>query len=405
MAVSRAWVWSRPIRLPLLVRCLGVLSALPLGQGLLPDPGPKGGPVSAEGQVVLVLAAAVYLFYWIRVWPRQSRLRVGSLVAAMALLAAAGLALGPNRRVGDDLWIYAAVMAGCGLSPRVSLPAIGLLAVLLQVLHGPAGVVVGASTVQVNLGGADASPLTPPLLLVTMVARALPLIGIGCAAAVLTSLARTNAELHAAQAQLARLAVDEERARLSRDLHDLLGHNLSLMALKAELATRLLDQPEHPATEEIQDLKLMARSALADLREVVSGARLPTLAGELEGARIAAQAAAIDLLVEDEQAGVLAPDVEAVCAWIVREGMTNVVKHSGARRCRLRIEQHGGTVVVVVADDGRGGSGSVRGSGLKGLGERIAALGGGLDVRPRGGVLGGFQLAARLPAGAGEAAP
>lgn len=414
MAVSRGRGWSRPVRLlPLLVRCLGVLSAVPLGMAVWHGPGLKRlGPaaLSADpvaGRVVLVLAASVYLFYWTRVWPRTPRLLVGSLVVAMALLAAAGHDL--TRGVGDDLWIYAAVIAGCGLPPRVSLPVIGLLAALLLVPPGPAGVVMGASTVQVNLGGplragTHASPLTPALSLIAMAARALPLIVIGCAVTVLTFLARTNAELHTAQTQLARLAVEEERARLSRDLHDLLGHNLSLMALKAELAARLLDQPEHPATEEVQHLKLMARSALGDLREVVAGGRLPTLAGELDGARIAARAAAIDLLVEDERTGVLAPEVEAVCAWIVREGMTNVVKHSGARRCRLRIEQHSRTLVVVVADDGRGGSTGDRGSGLKGLGERIAALSGELHVRPRGGVLGGFELAARVPGGAGEAA-
>ncbi|MDR2984335.1 MAG: histidine kinase [Nocardiopsaceae bacterium] len=413
MAVSRAWGWLRPVRLPLLVRCLGVFSAVPLALMVWPNGGLKlfvGAPLSGEpiqGQLIVVLAAAIYVFYWVRVWPRRSLLPVGLLVAAMALLA--GVATDLTMGVGGDLWIYAAIMAGCGLPVRISLPVIGLLAVLLVILPGSSGgVAMGGSTIQVNVSGplkADGQSLTPgPLPWVNLTARALPLAVIGCAAMVLTFLARTNAELRAAQMQLARLAVDEERARVSRDLHDLLGHNLSLIALKAELATRLLDQPAHPAMKEVDDLRLMARSALGDLREVVGGARVPTLASELDGARIAARAAAIELLVEDERAGVLAPEVEAVCAWVVREGMTNVVKHSGARRCRLRIEQQGGTVAVEVDDDGRGGSGGTRGSGLKGLGERLAALGGGLRVRPRGGVLGGFQLAARLPAGTGDAA-
>lgn len=407
MAVSRAWGRLRPVRLPLLVRCLGVISALPLALSVWPDPGLRafGPSISAgpiQGQAIVALAAALYLFYWIRVWPRQSLLLVGLLVTAMALLAAVAPEL--DRGVGDDLWIYAAVMAGCGLPIRVGLPVIGLLAGLLLILSGSqGGVVMGASTIQLDVNGppkavAAGSLISPHAPVIAMAARVLPLVVIGCAATVLTFLASTNDELRAAQMRLARLAVDEERARLSRDLHDLLGHDLSLMALKAELATRLLDRPDHPAMKEVDDLKLMARSALGDLREVVGGARVPTLASELDGARIAAQAATIDLIVEDQQAGVLAPEVEAVCAWVVREGVTNVVKHSGARRCRLRIEQHGGTVWVVVADDGRGGSVGARGSGLKGLGERIAALGGSLHVGPRGGMLGGFQLAARLPA-------
>lgn len=413
MAVSRAWGWSRPVRLPLLVRCLGVISAVPLALTVWPDGvlrqfGQVAGSAGLiQGQVTGALAAGVYLFYWIRVWPRRSWLQVGLLVAAMSLLAAAGPHV--TAGTGDDLWIYVAIMAGCGLPIPLSLPVIGLLAALLLILPGSGGVAVGASTIQVNVEGpikavAGVPGVTGSSSLVSMAARALPLIVIGCAAIVLTFLASTNAELRAAQTRLARLAVDEERARLSRDLHDLLGHNLALIALKAELATRLLEQPEHPATKEVDDLKLMARSALRDLREVVGGARLPTLAGELDGARIAAQAAAIDLLIEDEQAGVLAPEVEAVCAWVVREGMTNVVKHSGARRCRLRIERDGGAVAVLVDDDGQGASGSARGSGLKGLGERIAAAGGGLHIRPRGGHLGGFGLAARLPAGVRESA-
>ena len=414
MAVSRAWSWSRPVRLPLLVRCLGVISVVPLAltvwqPGGLRPLGPAAfGAGTIQGQVIVLLAAVFYLFYWIQVWPRQSPLWAGLPVAAMAGLAVAGSQV--SNGVGDDLWLYTAIVAGCGLPIRISLPVIGLLAALLLLLPGSGGVVMGASTIQVKVGGAAKAlagapqPVWRPSV-VTMAARALPLIVIGCAAVVLTFLARTNAELRAAQMRLARLAVEEERARLSRDLHDLLGHNLSLIALKAELADRLLDRPDHPATKEVEDLQLMARSALGDLRQVVGGARVPTLASELDGARIAAQAAAIDLLVDDGQAGVLAPEVEAVCAWIVREGMTNVVKHSGAHRCRLRIEQHDHTVAVVVDDDGRGGSGGTRGSGLKGLGERIGALDGGLQVRPRGGVLGGFQLAAWLPASAGEPAP
>lgn len=414
MAVSRAWGWLRPVRPPLLVRCLGVISAVPLALTEWPDAGLRSlgpSPVGAapiQGQAIVALAAAVYLFYWIRVWPRQSLLLVGFLVAAMALLAAVGPELG--KGVGDDLWIYAAIMAGCGLPMRIGLPVVGLLAALLLILPGSQeGMVMGASTIQLAVNGpsrtiaAGSLPGWPPAVM-AMAARVLPLIVIGCAAIVLTSLASTNDELRAAQMRLARLAVDEERARLSRDLHDLLGHNLALMALKAELATRLLDKPDHPGMKEVDDLKLMARSALGDLREVVDGARAPTLASELDGARMAAQAADIDLLVENELEGVLKPDVEAVCAWVVREGMTNVVKHSGARRCRLCIEQRGGTVAVVVDDDGVGGSGGARGSGLNGLRERIAPLGGRLQVRPRGGSLGGFQLAARLPAGAAEAA-
>jgi two-component system sensor histidine kinase DesK len=146
-------------------------------------------------------------------------------------------------------------------------------------------------------------------------------------------------KLNEARAELARTAVAEERLRISRDLHDLLGHSLSVIALKAELAGRLLPERPGEAVGEIAELETVARGALSEVREAVSGYRQPTLDGELAGARMALSAAGIDTDVV-RQPTVLDPSVEGVLAWAVREGATNVIRHSGARHCQLTISSN-----------------------------------------------------------------
>ena len=152
----------------------------------------------------------------------------------------------------------------------------------------------------------------------------------------LARLGRANQELQAARRELARLAVAEERARIARDLHDTLGHSLSVIALKSELARRVLpDDPERAAAE-IGDVERVAREALASVRDTVSGYRQPTLAMELAGAREALTAAGIDGDVEPAPDG-LPREVDAVLGWAVREGVTNVLRHSDAARAHIRV--------------------------------------------------------------------
>jgi two-component system, NarL family, sensor histidine kinase DesK len=188
--------------------------------------------------------------------------------------------------------------------------------------------------------------------------------GIGMLIMVLRDLRIRNEELSEARAELARMAVAEERERFARDLHDLLGHSLSVIALKAELAGRIL--PDHPAgaAKEVADLELVARTALGEVREAVSGYRQPTLEGELAGARMALSAAGIKAHLQQVRV-TLDPAVEAVLAWAVREGATNVIRHSGARHCRLKINATLTDASVEVIDDGVGGSagGNVAGNG------------------------------------------
>ena len=207
-------------------------------------------------------------------------------------------------------------------------------------------------------------------------------------------LVSVNAELSEAREELARSAVAEERMRFARDLHDLLGHSLSLIALKSELAGRLAERDPARARQEMADVEVTARQALAEVRDAVSGYRQVSLWQALVEASSALSAAGITLRAP--AGGDLLPGtVDAVLGWVVREATTNVLRHSGARSVTVGLATTDDDVTLTVTDDGRGGSGPP-GAGLAGLAERVEALGGRLEAGPAGGR--GFRLAAVVPA-------
>ena len=215
-------------------------------------------------------------------------------------------------------------------------------------------------------------------------------------------------ELRAAREELARLAVAEERLRFARDLHDLLGHSLSLIALKSELAGQLALQSPERAAAEIRDVESVAREALREVREAVAGYRQPSLQQELRGAAEILRAAGISCDIVGDL-GRLPPRVEAAFAWAVREGVTNVIRHSHARSCEIRLSRRDDLATVAVSDDGEGvGDTGLRSnggrSGIAGLSERIAAVGGQVVAGP--GTPTGFRLVATVPlvSEAGESA-
>jgi two-component system sensor histidine kinase DesK len=223
------------------------------------------------------------------------------------------------------------------------------------------------------------------------------------------ALQRSNTALENARHELARLAVADERSRIARDLHDTLGHSLSLITLKSELAGRLLPDDPARARSEIADVERVARDAMTAVRETIGGFRQPTLSAELSGVTDALRTAGIDVRFETDELP-LAPVADALIAWTVREGVTNVMRHSGATRCTIRIGQTGSEVFAEIVDDGRGtatsdasdrdvdrvaADGSGPGFGLRGLAERVASLGGVLDAGPLPDR--GFRLRVTLP--------
>ena len=193
-------------------------------------------------------------------------------------------------------------------------------------------------------------------------------------------------QLVAAREQLAHLAVTEERLRFARDLHDLIGQNLSVLVLKSELVGKQLpEDADESVRNEVRDIAQVARRSLNDVREAVAGYRRPTLQAEISSARNALRAAGIGLIVQDN-VGELAPEQDGVLAWCLREAVTNVVKHSGAKRCEVRIFRDDGLARLEVSDDGHGAQSLNGGSGLAGMRERVAMVGGSMHVESNSGL-------------------
>lgn len=211
-------------------------------------------------------------------------------------------------------------------------------------------------------------------------------------------------ELRLAREEITRLAVQTERTRIARDLHDLLGHNLSLIALKSELAGQLLKVAPERAATEIGDVEKTARATLQEVREAVASYRQPTLASELHAAEEILAAAGITYRREDDERmmNMLPPAIGAALSWAVREGVTNVIKHSRARRCVIRITRDKRTASIEITDDGTAAGSVVSsgGNGLRGLSERVAGLGGQIEAGPH--ISGGFRLAVSIPIAQGN---
>ena len=187
-----------------------------------------------------------------------------------------------------------------------------------------------------------------------------------------------NAALQASQNEVRIMAAAAERERIARDLHDLLGHTLTVVAVKADLAARLIDIDTARAKAEMQELQATARTALADIRSAVTGMRRVALGAELAQARHALAAVDTTLAVTSPEAALPAP-VEEALAMLLREGATNVVRHAQASRCDVAIAIEDDGVRFMLADDGVGGP--IReGNGLAGMRARVAALGGTLSV-------------------------
>ena len=197
---------------------------------------------------------------------------------------------------------------------------------------------------------------------------------------------RADNKLKAAQEENVGLAAVAERERIARDLHDVLGHTLSVIVLKAELAGRLIERDPARAAKEMGDVERTARTALAEVREAIGGYRARGLSAEIESARQTLASAGVDLqtdAVEMDGARLSAAE-ETVLALALREAVTNIVRHANARNCRLRFVMERGTRRLVVEDDGSNTS-VKEGNGLRGMRERVEALGGNLLLeRERG---------------------
>jgi len=190
----------------------------------------------------------------------------------------------------------------------------------------------------------------------------------------------------------ARLAVAEERLSFSRDLHDTVGRTLSSVAVKAELAAELASRGKDVAAEEMREVRRIAEDALREVRELVAGIRAPNLETELAGARSLLGSAGVSVSVTTDDA-VLPPPTHEALAWVVREAVTNVVRHSGASRCTIDLRVVDGSAVLEIVNDGAHPH-EGRGTGLVGLAERLERVAGTLRTERAGSQ---FRLEARVP--------
>jgi two-component system, NarL family, sensor histidine kinase DesK len=218
----------------------------------------------------------------------------------------------------------------------------------------------------------------------------------GLVVSVIITLFHAVAQLKSTRQELARSAVAQERLRFSRDLHDLLGHTLSVVVVKSEAARRLAPRDLDAALAQVADIEAVGRQALTEIREAVTGYREGSLSTELDRARSALTASDIEVVVQ-ETGPPLPPQTEALLGWVVREGVTNVVRHSGASRTTIELRTGEGRAHLTITDNGRGHlpAPTATGTGLRGLTERLAAAGGSLSSGPTRPT--GFRLSATLP--------
>ena len=354
---------------------------------LLPSTALTPRPPLAVLSTLGLLTAFISLYIWLLFQVIPPRLSSATLGAKWALGTLALLATTVNIAFPDDLhwgllFFYLAVAAGFTFPLRL-----GLFAVGGDVLLALATLLVMRSSFSSDL---------QQHLVQTVVNGVVEILLLGGGAVGARHLMETTQALRRAREDLARLAVEEERHRFARDLHDLLGQSLSLIAVKSTLIGRLLpEQPDH-ATDQAREIEQVARTVLQEVREAVRGYRQPTLVTEVAGARVALEAANITFHVE-KSIGMLPAQVEAVLSWAVREGITNVLRHSQAQHCTLRLRQTEEVAWVEVSDDGVGMAPALAGTGLAGLRERVASVGGEVEAgtRPEG----GFRLCVRLPLG------
>ncbi|HZE50820.1 MAG TPA: histidine kinase, partial [Jatrophihabitantaceae bacterium] len=263
----------------------------------------------------------------------------------------------------------------------------GPLAVL-----GVAGPIIGPA-IAAGVVIADGHGSVPAVIVWSVYYLAIMVMG-GAALYFSARLAGVLDELYAARTELAELAVGRERLRVSRDLHDLLGHSLSAVSLKGDLAMRLLPSDPSAAQAEIESLTGVARSALRDMRAVARDEHVVSLRAELDAAAAVLAAADIETIA-DASLDDLSPDLEAVLAWAVREGATNILRHSTASRCSFVATRRDGVVRLEIVNDGVPSGPAGAGRGLTGVTERARALGGSASGAATGD--GRFRLLVEVP--------
>jgi two-component system, NarL family, sensor histidine kinase DesK len=315
----------------------------------------SSGSAAVAGYVLLAAFAACWLVTPAMLPPETGGRRFWAWYALLLALTVAELPFA--RAAGFVLFVYLTILTVARLGFR-SAPIVAVMSVAALLVP----VAVGSWHVSLAKSFADVTPVAIPVVAVAMAA--------------VIQVVRANQALAETRAELARLAAENERIRIARDLHDLLGHSLTTITVKAGLARRLGPADPEGAVAQITEVEDLCRQVLADVRAAVSGYREVTLTSELARGRELLRVSGItaDFPTATDVVG---PAHQELFGWAVREGLTNVIRHSRARSCEVRVSAS----CVEIIDDGHG-SAAPPGNGLRGLRERAAAAGGGVDAGP-----------------------
>lgn len=327
-------------------------------------------PFGAVRWTLYAISGLVFIALYFRAYHAANRgatRELGWIITAIALLGCSFM--WPNGN-GLVFFIYAA--AFCGSLGTVKNGVRALLLIIVACVSSAA------------LANVDLMVLSYILFFVIV---------LGLANLYFGEMGRKNRVLRLSQEEIRKLAASAERERIARDLHDLLGHTLTLITVKAEFAATLAERDLAGAAREIRDVERISREALAQVREAVGGYRSGGLIGELANARVALTAANVRL-AEKVEPPKLSPAQDSVLAMVLREAVTNVIRHSGAHHCRIELENRDRQLRLLIEDDGRGGV-LHEGHGLKGMRERLQTEAGRLEVDSGHG---GTRLIVLLPA-------
>lgn len=312
-------------------------------------------PPGALRWTIYAIAGVVFLALYFRAYhasARDSKRELGWIIVAMTAMGCGFMWPDGNGMV---FFVYAACF--CGSLGPVKKSAAALVLVV-------AAFAISAAVIHLNG--------------YTFMVGAFLTIILGIGNIYFEVIGEKNRALKLSQEEIRKLATSAERERIARDLHDLLGHTLTFITVKAQLAATLAERDLAGAAREIRDVERISRDALAQVREAVGGYHSGGLLGELANARVALTAANVRL-AEKVEPPRLSPAQDSVLAMVMREAVTNVVRHSGAQHCRIEFANGGADVRLLIEDDGHGGA-LEEGNGLKGMRDRLQTLSGRLEI-------------------------
>jgi two-component system, NarL family, sensor histidine kinase DesK len=299
------------------------------------------------------------VYFW--TWTHSGKQQLWG-IAGLTLLA---LLFTPLNSGASGLCIYAAAATGFAVRPKIAFRILlGILAVLLLsalLSSVPFPFILYAYT---------------PVFLMTAI--------IGGINIYQAEQERTNIKLQMASEEIEHLATIAERERIARDLHDLLGHTLSVIALKSELANKLLEQNPSKAKAEMLEVERISREALSEVRSAVTGYRSKGLTAEIAHAKLALESAGVSFAYQNTAAQ-LTPIQESTLCLVIREAVTNIIRHAKATRCAVTLTEDENELRLELADNGQGLR-KEEGSGLSGMRERVQALGGTFNLENSSGV-------------------